>query len=98
MWNSLLNNTRYNLSLNNSPFRNYLSRSQLDSIQKKLNDKKKDYLEKINNPLDIVVRSNNFSIMNFNLYNLSSKTTLFLLAITSFTTSLGYFIYIQYKK
>jgi hypothetical protein len=44
MWTSLLNNTGYNLTLNNTPFRNYLSRTQLDSIQKKLNDKKKDYL------------------------------------------------------
>ena len=98
MWTSLLNNTGYNLTLNNTPFRNYLSRTQLDSIQKKLNDKKKDYLEKITNPLDIVVTSNKLHPINNNFYNFSLKSNLLLLAITSFTTSLGYFIYIQFKK
>jgi|LauGreDrversion4_1035100.scaffolds.fasta_scaffold558831_1 hypothetical protein len=66
------------------------------------------YLDKIHNPLNdnfiddelknnklVCINSNNFVLNNFKT---NFKTHLFLFALTSLTTSIGYYFYLLFKK
>lgn len=64
----------------------------------------KRYLDKINlnNPLNDKLLNNSIVMksheLSNNKYVLSFKIYVFLFALTSFTTSIGYYFYLQFKK